>query len=119
MMVQCIIFVREKQMKVEVNITIGCIHFLMGCLGTFFFYRAKSRDISTLMFFHVLSYIVSIALLVIISPLYIKNFQSGQNENDALMKSQQFSLTLYVMTIFVSKGVSFRIFCIMMLIITG
>ena len=32
------------------------------------------------------------------------------------MKSQQFSLTLYVMTIYASKGVSFRIFCLMIII---
>ena len=87
MIVQCIIYIANKKIVAEFNITVGCIHCIIVCILTILLYRARSKDISTVMFFHVLSYVVSIALLVAIAPWYAKNFESGRNENSDLMKS--------------------------------
>lgn len=110
--VQSLICIQQGgQLSASVNITVGALHLMFAGFLTFGFYRARSRDISAVMLFHVLSYVASVGLLVAAAPLYVSKFAPPQSENDALMTSQQFTLTLYVMTVFASRGVSFRVFC--------
>lgn len=48
-----------------------------------------------------------------IGPVYIKMAPKTDTSAKNLMISQQFTLALYVMTIYTSKGISFRVFAVM------
>ena len=77
------------------------------------FYKYKKIDISVPIFVHVLSYIVSIALLVSMAPVYNHVQIIDFRQNIALMKESQIALTFYYMTAYSSKGIPFRVFSIL------
>ena len=56
--VQSLICIQQGgQLSASVNITVGALHLMLAGFLTFGFYRARSRDISAVMLFHVLSYV--------------------------------------------------------------
>lgn len=122
--VQCAVLIAyEGAPSAQVSIAVGCLHFVFVLICTAAFYRAQGKDSPLVTALQVLGYVASVGLLVAAAPFYMSRLTSRiedeherNRENDALMKSQQLTVALYVMTFYMSKGFPFRLFVAAMLV---
>ena len=97
----------------NINIIVGTVHlFVVLFMGTIY-YKCRHQDITVLIMMHIGGYLFSILLLMAVGPIYLNSTQKDNDSAKNLMISQQFTLALYIMTIYTSKGISFRVFSVM------
>ena len=76
---------QDSKFVAKVNIPVACLHIVLALTFSYFFYRSRQKDISTIMFFHVLSYIASIGLLII----YGQNCKAIFTDDEQEMSKKQ------------------------------